>query len=67
MPKIQILNFLQENFHATHLLKLLDKLYKYEFPSMFQKKKKYTLLTKNGDIQATSDQCATCQMKSSDP
>ena len=27
MPKIQIL---QETLHATHLLKLLDKMYKYE-------------------------------------
>ena len=30
LPKIQILKFLQETLHATHLLKLLNKMYKYE-------------------------------------
>ena len=30
MPKIQILKILQETLHATHLLKLLDKMYKYD-------------------------------------
>ena len=30
MPKIQKIKILQETLHATHLLKLLDKMYKYE-------------------------------------
>ena len=30
MPKIQILKILQETSHATHLLKLLKKMYKHE-------------------------------------
>ena len=30
MPKIQIFEILHETLHATHLLKLFDKMYKYE-------------------------------------
>ena len=30
LPKIQILKFCKSIGHATHLLKLLDKMYKYE-------------------------------------
>ena len=42
--------------------------YEFEFPSVVQKKKNYQWpLTKNSNIQAPSDQCATCQMKSSEP
>ena len=30
LPKIQIMKFCKKNLHATHFLKLLDKMYKYE-------------------------------------
>ena len=30
LPKIQILKILPDTLHTTHLLKLLDKIYKYE-------------------------------------
>ena len=40
--------------------------YEFEFPSMVKNKKYQWPLTKNENIQATSDQCATCQMKSSE-
>ena len=41
--------------------------YEFEFLSMVQKKKYQWPLTRNENIQATLDQCATCQMKSSEP